>query len=124
MVGGSEVSVVLGAVLIPRMVPSRPLDEHGWADANPLEPAPDVTGVIQEQLPGPQPDGDFGAWEPGQVRKGVAYLEDKVNPGDVLSYNDVIWRVLDARKVNDPTGDHLTTWVCQVEEVSTVMVNG
>jgi hypothetical protein len=117
-------SVLLGAVLIPRMIPTRPLDDHGWADKNPLKPAPDVTGVIQERLPGPQPDGDFGAWEPGQSRKGVAFTEEQINPGDVLSYDDVIWRVLDTRRVNDPTGDNLTTWVSQVEQVQGVMIGG
>ena len=118
-------SVLLGREAIPRMVPARPLDEHGWADKNPLTPALDVHGVIQEMLPGPQPDGDFGAWEPGQARKGVAYLEEQVNPGDVLYFNDVVWRVLDARKVKDPTGSgHLTTWVFQVEEVKGVLFDG
>lgn len=115
-------SVVLGAVAIPRMVPGRPLDAHGWADANPLKPAPDVRGVIQERLPGPQPDGSYGAWEPGQSRKGVAYLDEQVDPGDALAYNDIVWRVLDVRRVNDPLGDHLTTWVCQVEQVQGVML--
>lgn len=117
-------SVLLGATSIPRMKPARPLDEHGWADGNPLKPALDVRGVIQELIPGPQPDGSYGAWEPGQSRRGTAYLDETVEPGDVLSYNDIVWRVLDVRRINDPTGDNLTVWVAQVEQVQGVMLGG
>jgi hypothetical protein len=117
-------SVQVGAKSIPRMIPARPLDEHGWADKNPLKPAGDVRGVVQERIPGPQPGGDYGAWEPGQARIGIAYLDDQVEPGDVLFWDDVVWRVLDTRKITDPINGKLDSWVCQVEQVTGVLFDG
>lgn len=112
-------SVITGKRELAWLVPGRPLDEHGWADRGALKPNGFAHGSIQEALPGPQPDGDFGWWEPGQRRRGVAYTDEQLTPGDVLMDTEVgiAWRVKDIRKVRDPRGTgELDCWLSQVEE--------
>lgn len=111
-------SVLVGARELGWLVPSRSKDEHGWAEGG-LTPRGFTNGTVQEQLPGPQPDGDFGMWEPGQARRGVAYTDDQVTPGDVLVDDGVLWRVKDTRLVRDPRGTREgDCWLSQVEQVS------
>lgn len=111
-------SVLVGAVEMPHLVPTRPLDDHGWAEGNTFTPVDPVRGTIQERIPGANPSGDFGMWEPGQNRMGVAYIDTKVDPGDVLVCEGITWRVRDIRFVKDPRNMvDAACWVCQVEQV-------
>lgn len=112
-------SVLVGTQTIEHLVPARPVDEHGWVDPSGFDRALPVTGTIQERIPGKDPEGNYGMWEPGQHRRGVAYIDTQCAPGDVLVADGIKWRVLDNRHVKDPRGTgELSCWVSQVEEVS------
>lgn len=111
-------SVQVGARELAWLVPSRVKDAHGWAEGT-LKPNGFMRGTVQEKLPGPRPDGDFGMWEPGTARTGVAYTDGQVAPGDVLSDEGVLWRVKDTRLVRDPRGTgEGDCWLSQVEQVA------
>ena len=115
-------SVLIKPDTITVLVPSRDLDEHGWAQDPELVESGTVTGTIQEAPPTSDPTASgsgSGPAEPLHYRVGVAYLDGPVQPGEVLRSRDCDWRAERVRFVEDPTGSGtLDCWVVDVSEVT------
>lgn len=115
-------SVLIKPDTITVLVPSRDLDEHGWAQDPVLTETGTVKGTIQEAPPTSDPTASgsgAGPAEPMHVRLGTAYLDDPVQPGEVLRSRDCDWRAERVRFVEDPTGGSvLNCWVVDVSEVT------
>ena len=115
-------SVLIKPDTITVLVPSRDLDEHGWAQDPVLTETGTVTGTVQETPPDANAEASgsgAGPADPRHVRLGVAYLDDPVQPGEILRVRDCDWRAESVRFVEDPTGNGLLDcWVVQVSEVT------
>lgn len=115
-------TVLIKPDTITVLVPSRDLDEHGWAQDPELTETGTVKGTVQESLPDANPEASGsgqGPAQPRHVRQGTAYLEDPVQPGDILRTRDTDWRADSVRFTEDPTGSGvLDCWVVIVSEVT------
>ncbi len=115
-------SVLIKPDTITVLVPSRDLDDHGWAQNPVLTEAGTVTGTVQEVKPNADATAQgagAGPADPQHKREGSAYLDDAVVPGDVLRLRDTDWRVRTVRFVEDPTGTGLlNAWVASLEEIT------
>ena len=114
-------SVLIKPDTISVLVPSRELDEHGWAQDPILSQSGTVTGTIQETTPqgDPRASGSgSGPSEPYNRRVGTAYLNDPVAPGEILESRSVRWRAETVMFSEDPTGSGgLDCWIVAVSEV-------
>jgi hypothetical protein len=115
-------SVLIKPDTITVLVPSRDLDEHGWAMNPVLTESGSVTGTVQETKPTADATAEgagAGPADPQHKRVGTAYLDDPVEPGDVLRTRDTDWRVLTCRFVEDPTGTgRLDSWLASLTELT------
>lgn len=115
------------SVLLPRDTimwerPSRTLDGHGWALTESATDMGDIQGSVQEDTADSDPTagegGGSGPASPTSRRSAVAYLDAHVLPGDVLTCNDVRWRVGPVWWVDDPRGPGgpLGCWLANLTE--------
>jgi hypothetical protein len=115
-------SVLIKPDTIKVLVPSRDLDEHGWAETEALTDAGDVKGTIQEGSPAfdaTATGSGAGPAKPYEVRKGTGYLDGPTEPGDVLQSRSVAWRVESVAFIEDPTGSgSLDCWKVQLSEIT------
>ena len=115
-------TVLLKPDLIKVMVPSRTLDEHGWAETEALTDAGEVKGTIQELSPvfdATATGSGAGPASPYDVRKATGYLDGPTAPGDVLEARSVAWRVESVSFTEDPTGTGaLDCWKVQLSEIT------
>jgi hypothetical protein len=114
-------SVLLRPDTIEVLSPSRELDDHGWAMDPELTSTGTVQGTIQEKRPRDnfQAQGSGqGPAEPNHQRTAKAFLDDPVQPGDVLRVRDTDWRAQTVRFVEDPTGSGmLDCWTVDLQEL-------
>lgn len=114
-------TVLLKPDLIRVMVPSRTLDDHGWAETEALTEAGEVRGTIQELSPvfdATATGSGAGPASPYDVRKATGYLDGPTAPGDVLEARSVAWRVESVSFTEDPTGTGaLDCWKVQLSEI-------
>ena len=111
--------VLLSDDVFQRYVPDRGDDGHGWATEGEPTLAGTVTGCLQ--IGNPHVDNQFmgegfGQNEPHFLSRGVAYLNESVDPGDRL-LDDVgdMWLVDDVRIMQDHTGSGLLDcWVAHL----------
>ena len=115
-------SVLIKPDTITVLVPSRDIDEHGWAEDVTLTIAGSVTGTIQEVKPNAEQTATGsgnGPAAPSHKREGSAYLDNPVVPGDVLRVRDTDWRVMTVRFIEDPTGTgRLNAHVASLTEIT------
>lgn len=115
-------SVLIKPDTITVLVPSRDLDEHGWAQDPELVESGTVTGTIQERVASSDPEASgsgAGPADPRHVRLGTAFLNDPVQPGEVLRSRGTDWRAEAVRFTEDPTGSGaLDCWVVEVSEIT------
>ena len=114
-------SVLIKPDTITVLIPSRDLDDHGWAQDPVMTDGSTVTGTIQEVKPNAEQEAQgagHGPVDPSHKREGTAYLDNPVQPGDVLRSRNVDWRVMTCRFIEDPTGTgRLDVWLCSLLEV-------
>ena len=115
-------SVLIKPDTITVLIPSRDLDEHGWAQTPVLNEVGTVTGTIQEATPSADPTASGngeGPASPSHVRTGTAYLDTPVEPGEILRSRGGDWRAERVSFSEDPTGSgNLDCWVVVVSEVT------